>query len=712
MSKRTTTSEQAVRAKLAVRADILRGVTGCLISYLPAAAGYRLFQAQGPYWIYPAGFIFTLICILLGRYGGAVRGRSLASLGGLGSMSGLVLASSLLPVAAVGLVILLVLNVTQGAAYVTWFEAFSRAVPGGSLSYFMFLKLMFFSLVALHLWLRQRYLLAGCAVLFPPVLIAATISGSVPLMLLSFALLVSALFLLNRGLRQRQSVRYVLTFLAVLCTAAVAALPFASLELPGNKLLPDSFADIDLEPLIVRVFPAFPLVTDLPGYEDPSAAAGLGGRPVLSDVPIFRVKGKPGETLYLRTLTYDTFIWRSWYREHVVLRRQPDMGLFESSGAARPAEAFEVEIEIAADFYSSLPHPLDTGVLLFAEVPRVAEGSLDVGVVVDPPLLRGTRFSIRRAGGTPQDPELPAAAENIYLQIFDSIPEEIRRLAAALERDNEAETIEAIRAYLRSNYGYSLDVPKPPKNQHFLAHFLFELNRGYCVHFATAFTILCRLNGIPARYVTGYLVRLPWQSGAARVTGVQSHAWSEVWLEGRGWSTVEATPAISAAAAGAPAEGEYGGGFDARSLDGLTARQLNALRGGDSGTAALKAPNRMLFTAAGLGALLFIYGILSFVRRQRSSRREKAFLPGSVRALIKLCAKDGIPPPEKIGWIEWKRKLQSTRVDSRRHSEFFVQRVLVVLYRKNGISRRDKKYFRLAASRLRASGADRGSGRL
>ncbi|MFW6274518.1 MAG: transglutaminase-like domain-containing protein, partial [Spirochaetota bacterium] len=375
-------------------------------------------------------------------------------------------------------------------------------------------------------------------------------------------------------------------------------------------------------------------------------------------------------------------------------------------------EAFEVEIEIAADFYSSLPHSLDTGKLYFAEFPRIAEGSLDVGVVVDPPLLRGTRFSIRRAGGTAQSPELPEAAENVYLRIFDNTPEEIRRLAAMLARDNEAETIEAIRAYLRSNFAYSLDVPKPPKNQHFLAHFLFELERGYCVHFATAFTILCRLNGIPARYVTGYLVRLPWQSGTARVTGLQSHAWSEVWLKGRGWSTVEATPAIAAAAAGAPAESEYGGGFDARALDGLTARQLNALRGGGPGTAAPKAADRMLFTAAGLGALLLIVAILSFVRGQRSSRRKKAFFPRSVRTLLKVCEKAGIPPPEKIGWIEWKRKLQSTGADSRGHSEYFAKRVLVVLYRQNGISRRDKKYFRLAAARLRASVADRGSGRL
>ncbi len=76
----------------------------------------------------------------------------------------------------------------------------------------------------------------------------------------------------------------------------------------------------------------------------------------------------------------------------------------------------------------------------------------------------------------------------------------------------------------------------------FLEHFLRESRRGYCVHFATALTLLLRMEGIPARYVSGYLV----ETGSERTVFARdrnAHAWTEVYLERYGWYPVEATPA-------------------------------------------------------------------------------------------------------------------------------------------------------------------------
>jgi hypothetical protein len=76
--------------------------------------------------------------------------------------------------------------------------------------------------------------------------------------------------------------------------------------------------------------------------------------------------------------------------------------------------------------------------------------------------------------------------------------------------------------------------------------FLFNTQRGFCEHFASAFTFLMRAAGIPARVVTGY------QGGYFNKLGNYSvvrqsdaHAWSEVWLEGRGWVRVDPTAAVS-----------------------------------------------------------------------------------------------------------------------------------------------------------------------
>ena len=50
--------------------------------------------------------------------------------------------------------------------------------------------------------------------------------------------------------------------------------------------------------------------------------------------------------------------------------------------------------------------------------------------------------------------------------------------------------------------------------------------------------------GLPARYVEGYLAQ-PNDSGEALVTGMDAHAWTEVYFSGFGWLTFDATPGQS-----------------------------------------------------------------------------------------------------------------------------------------------------------------------
>lgn len=76
--------------------------------------------------------------------------------------------------------------------------------------------------------------------------------------------------------------------------------------------------------------------------------------------------------------------------------------------------------------------------------------------------------------------------------------------------------------------------------------FLFNSRKGFCEHFASAFTTLMRAAGIPARVVTGY------QGGEYNQLGnyfivrqSDAHAWSEVWLGERGWVRVDPTAAVA-----------------------------------------------------------------------------------------------------------------------------------------------------------------------
>lgn len=104
--------------------------------------------------------------------------------------------------------------------------------------------------------------------------------------------------------------------------------------------------------------------------------------------------------------------------------------------------------------------------------------------------------------------------------------------------------------YLAENYEYTYTPTQPenPKDSA-LDAFLTETKDGYCVQFASAATLLLRAAGLPARYVQGY-VASEFSSDldengeiryTANVKDKDAHAWVEVYIDGLGWRTYEAT---------------------------------------------------------------------------------------------------------------------------------------------------------------------------
>jgi len=95
--------------------------------------------------------------------------------------------------------------------------------------------------------------------------------------------------------------------------------------------------------------------------------------------------------------------------------------------------------------------------------------------------------------------------------------------------------------YLSVLAEYDPDTPETPEGEDFVGYFLTESHRGYCMHFASAATLMLRALGIPARYVSGYVADIP-ASGRALVPDSNAHAWVEIYLSGYGWYPVEVTP--------------------------------------------------------------------------------------------------------------------------------------------------------------------------
>lgn len=124
--------------------------------------------------------------------------------------------------------------------------------------------------------------------------------------------------------------------------------------------------------------------------------------------------------------------------------------------------------------------------------------------------------------------------------ITDRTREQAERLTAGL--NSPFEKAQAIETYLRT-FEYDLSVPRPPSEIADVAdYFMFELQRGYCDYYATAFVVLARLVGLPARFATGFA---PGQWNASDgmwvITEAEAHSWPEVYFPSYGWIPFEPT---------------------------------------------------------------------------------------------------------------------------------------------------------------------------
>ena len=102
----------------------------------------------------------------------------------------------------------------------------------------------------------------------------------------------------------------------------------------------------------------------------------------------------------------------------------------------------------------------------------------------------------------------------------------------------------ALEHFRRDGFAYTLTPPRLGRNS--VDEFLFDTKRGFCEHYSSAFVVLMRSLGIPARVVTGYQGgELNPIDGFVTVRQSDAHAWSEVWLKGRGWVRVDPTAAVA-----------------------------------------------------------------------------------------------------------------------------------------------------------------------
>ena len=304
-----------------------------------------------------------------------------------------------------------------------------------------------------------------------------------------------------------------------------------------------------------------PLVSVVPGgASDPLVPAGGGGgagtvegsllaagdrvgiQGSISLSPEVRFTVESEQTSYWRAAAYDRYTGGSWVRTG-------DTRPYDGSIAGPPGNTTIIEQTFTAE--------TAIGVMPAAWKPtQVSGGPADDASVTTLDGLQpgnafesGDSYSVVSQQPTATPDDLRTAGRNYsdellerYTNLPGSTPDRVERRTdrIAANADNPYDTARTVERWLEQSKDYSLNVSRPDGN--IADAFLFEMDRGYCVYFATTMVTMLRTQDIPARFVTGYTEGQRVAEDEWVVRGYDSHAWVEVYFPETGWIKFDPTP--------------------------------------------------------------------------------------------------------------------------------------------------------------------------
>ena len=137
-------------------------------------------------------------------------------------------------------------------------------------------------------------------------------------------------------------------------------------------------------------------------------------------------------------------------------------------------------------------------------------------------------------------PEMTTALSNRTKELIE---QHLGHSAAEL---TDWQRIEAIAAYLRSNFRHQPNATVPTDCKNAVQHF-FDCKQGPDYLFASAAAMMIRSLGVPSRVVTGFYAspdRYDFKSGQTEVLPEDLHTWTEVYCHGI-WFAIEPTPGFA-----------------------------------------------------------------------------------------------------------------------------------------------------------------------
>jgi len=160
-------------------------------------------------------------------------------------------------------------------------------------------------------------------------------------------------------------------------------------------------------------------------------------------------------------------------------------------------------------------------------------------------IRRRTRYRVRSFMNYRTGPMEPWEASSLLFPPHVN-PEAIELANQWRKQSNDPEKIvKTALSYFRKNrFYYTLNTPLLGRDT--VDDFLFRSKKGFCEHYASAFTFLMRAAGIPARIVGGYLGgEINPYGNYLIVRQTEAHVWTEVWLSKQGWVRIDPTSTIA-----------------------------------------------------------------------------------------------------------------------------------------------------------------------
>ena len=319
-------------------------------------------------------------------------------------------------------------------------------------------------------------------------------------------------------------------------------------------------------PLMALLFVLFPRVGPLWGVpQDAAAKTGLSNSMTMGSVAELalddgvalrlRFEGEPPppQNLYFRGPVLSDFDGREWKRGARFSARTSPRDELEVSG---PVLRYEMTLE--PQRLTALPL-LEMAPATADGVPRI-EGLRvyrrdDLEWQAERPITERLRFDAEaylrfrhgpreRVPALREDLALPAGFNPRTLAWAEALHREPRYAGADARSLAQA----VLRHIATGGYGYTLEPGAygDAAGHDAIDEFWLDRKLGFCEHFASAFVVVMRALGVPARVVTGY------QGADARPTdgytvvrNSYAHAWAEYWQAGLGWVRADPTAAVA-----------------------------------------------------------------------------------------------------------------------------------------------------------------------